>query len=433
MREESYKVQQYSSTTMDFHFLGLPREIQAITLQFCEAIELLRLAVTCKDLYLLCQQDYLWKEICKSLWTDLEASPATSWRRYFYERVTFLTKNTMEWKKDMALNQLPSARQSLTGNYVKGKVIYIGGQTSVTLRFDEIYYYDPDKKVFSKPPKVYGSGPPKFARHAAVEIGNKIYVFGGFDGFGAFFGLGVFDVDTCHWSYPEVHGAPPVPRTNHAIAAVGNRIYLFGGNDTTKPLQDSNLQFGTYGDFQVFDIDTMTWSELHCTGKIPCPRSGHHMITIGSKLFLFGGGLWNDKSKTWIEKYNDMFIFETETSEWFAIPQVNPNINAFISLPHWKVGNFIFVYLDPLWCFDAVTYTWHVLKVKGAKPNKRFLGPATAVPNRNSAYLFGGVYTQVMNCFDQLQWPSSITEVLRLRGAQDLEEESKRNIVMSIS
>ncbi len=49
----------------------------------------------------------------------------------------------LEWRnRDVANNNTPSARQSLTANYIKGKIVYIGGQTSVTVRFDDIYYFD---------------------------------------------------------------------------------------------------------------------------------------------------------------------------------------------------------------------------------------------------------------------------------------------------
>jgi hypothetical protein len=88
------------------------------------------------------------------------------------------------------MNNPPTARQSLTGNCVKGKIVYIGGQTSVTMRFDDIFYFDVGmfilvtiinvllEKRFFKKPKIIGQ-PPKFARHAATEVGNKIFIFGG--------------------------------------------------------------------------------------------------------------------------------------------------------------------------------------------------------------------------------------------------------------
>jgi hypothetical protein len=58
--------------------------------------------------------------------------------------ISNIVLDTMEWRqRDIAANALPSARQSLTGNFVKGKIVYIGGQTSITMRFDDIFLYDP--------------------------------------------------------------------------------------------------------------------------------------------------------------------------------------------------------------------------------------------------------------------------------------------------
>lgn len=34
---------------------------------------------------------------------------------------------------------------------------------------------------------------PMFARHSAVELNSKIWIFGGYDGIGSFFDLAIFD------------------------------------------------------------------------------------------------------------------------------------------------------------------------------------------------------------------------------------------------
>jgi N-acetylneuraminic acid mutarotase len=206
----------------------------------------------------------------------------------------------MEWQDKSALpnpSTVPQPRQSFTGTCVNGKIVYIGGQTSVRVRFDDVYVFDPGKhgkkkkknpknsefifssefsnnyahekthqktkkktlkllsfstatRTFSKPP-IRGN-PPKFARHSAVAIGDKIYIFGGYDGFGSFFGLAVLDTVNWTWEYPKVNGNSPIPRTNHAVTAIGSKMYLFGGNDTTSPEKDK-LRCGTYDDFVLFD------------------------------------------------------------------------------------------------------------------------------------------------------------------------------------
>jgi len=405
-----------------FPFLVLPVELQSLAIKLLDPLDILSLSLTCKQIHQECQRPSIWKSVCKRWWKDVKKdSVCVDWRRYFYYRNVFLhpTKSLVGWKA-VTTSTIPSARQSLTGTYSRGKVIYIGGQTSVTLRYDDIFFFDPETSVFSRP-KTYGEQPPKFARHTAAEIKNKIYLFGGYDGFGSFYGLGIFDLDTLTWSYPKTKGTPPIPRTNHAVTAVGKVMYLFGGNDTTRPGAE-DLKWGTFGDFVGFDTETLTWFDLPPRGKPPSPRSGHHMVTIGKKIYLFGGGLWNDKSKSWLERYTDMFAYDTETGEWSEIPQQNVPGNAFISLPQWVVEGFIFVYNDPLYCFDTVTNCWSHVKTRGHRPQKRFLAPATYVPSRNCVFIFGGVYTQVMNYLDQLYWPTNIFQIIgKENGASDNE------------
>lgn len=60
-------------------------------------------------------------------------------------------------------------------------IVFINGQLTQTKRYSEIFFYDTEKNSFSKP-SVKGTVP-SFARHTSVIIGDKIYTFGGFDGF----------------------------------------------------------------------------------------------------------------------------------------------------------------------------------------------------------------------------------------------------------
>jgi len=414
MLKESKKEIPVTKPQNPFPFLALPPEIQyEVMTSVDDPMDVLSMSQACKQTQMLSKQDSVWRNMCLSKWNDIKNKPS-DWKTYFYQRNVFLSsKPLMEWHEKDIISEsstLPSPRQSFTGTFIDNKIVYIGGQTSVRVRFDDVYVFDPSTKQVYKP-AVRGN-PPKFARHSSIAIGNKIYVFGGYDGFGTFFGLSTLDVKTWTWEYPQVYGEVPIPRTNHAVAAIGNKMYLFGGNDTTSPEKDK-LRCGTYDDFCVFDTTTNTWSRVQAKGKTPCGRSGHHMVTIDGKLFLFGGGLWNDTTKSWLERYNDMFVYDPVTNEWKEFQQVNAPNYAFISLPHWTVGYFIFVYNDPIWCFDTVTGTWHCLSTKGRKPQKRFLGPASYVTGSNEVFMFGGVYAEVMNDFDKLTWPCSISTVLQ--------------------
>jgi len=414
VKQAKKEAQIEESAHKSFPFLALPVELQYEVINSVDnALDVLSISRACKQTNALAKQDSVWRTQCLSTWNDIKVKPS-DWRRYFYERNVFLSSKTfLEWhEKDILKDSatLPQPRQSFTGTYVDGKVIYIGGQTSVRVRFDDVYVFDPETRTFTKP--TVSGNPPKFARHSAVAIGKKIYIFGGYDGFGMFFGLAVLDTSCWAWEYPQVKGQVPIPRTNHAVSAHGDKMYLFGGNDTTTPDKEK-LRCGTYDDFAVFDTKTCTWTKPAVRGKVPCGRSGHHMVSVDGKMYLFGGGLWNDATKSWLERYNDMHVFDPETMTWEEIPQINSPNYAFISLPHWTVGYFIFIYNDPVWCFDTITRTWHSLDTKGRKPQKRFLGPASFVNSHNQVYMFGGVYAEVMNDFDKLTWPTSITSILQ--------------------
>jgi len=406
-----------------FPFLALPKDIQVLILYMIDALDLLAISQTCKELRILTKQECIWRSQVLKKWCDLKSHPVR-WKEYFYHRTAFVARKSecLTWKcKGVSENDLPSPRQSLSASVVNGNVYYIGGQTSITSRFDDIFVFNTDTRKFYLP-NTKGK-PPKFARHTAATVGTKIYVFGGFDGVGTFFNLQIFDTEKCEWiSNPPQHGETPVPRTNHAVTVDDKYLYLFGGNDTTNPQLQAS-QYGTFGDFWRLDTETMVWSVPPSKGKTPCPRSGHHMVTIDHKIYLYGGGLWDDSNKMWLNRYNDMWVYNTATGEWTEIKQqCAPRVN-FISLPHWHIGCFIFTLADSLWCFDTLTECWYELPPHGQRPQKRFLGTAVKIPNKHEVYLFGGVYSEVVNYFDLLSWNNaSIYNLLSLPDMSNVDQ-----------
>jgi len=268
---------------------------------------------------------------------------------------------------------------------------------------------------------------PKFARHASATVGDRVFVFGGYDGVEKFFGLSVLDVTKGTWYTPDFEGLPsPIPRTNHQFVTVGDQVYLFGGNDTTRITSNPDGgQFGTFGDFWQLDTKSVKWIEPKTYGKSPCARSGHHMVVIDRCIYLFGGGLWNDRRKVWSERFNDMWCINIDDMIWREITQKNPPNHAFISLPSWRMGPFIFVHNDSLYCFDTLTESWTIVKTKGGKPQKRFLGSATFVEGKGCAYMYGGVYSSVVNCFDELSMVPPkhfISNIFKLEATQRMDD-----------
>ena len=120
--------------------------------------------------------------------------------------------------------------------------------------------------------------------------------------------------DNPRYQIPHVFPDTPAPRAGHTAINVNDRIFVFGG-------------FGGFGytreemnDLFVFDarreLGDKQWHALFPDGKAPSPRSGHSCALVAeTKLFVFGG--WN-KSR----QFNDLNIYDTKTNRWS-----NPHCN----------------------------------------------------------------------------------------------------------
>jgi hypothetical protein len=53
----------------------------------------------------------------------------------------------------------------------------------------------------------------------------------------------------------------------------------FGGSNGQRVLNDT----------WSFHISTRKWTELQCTGSIPCPRRRHAAVLIDDVMYVFGG------------------------------------------------------------------------------------------------------------------------------------------------
>ena len=131
-----------------------------------------------------------------------------------------------------------------------------------------------------------GSGPCPRAAHSCDLVGNKLFVFGGWDGKRALNDLHVLNFETSAWKQVELRGVAPTARNNHTIAMVGVCIYLHGGHDGTKWLNDMH----------VLDVESMIWSRPNFSGDRPKPRQYASSIRHGSKILVTGGCDFEKKS-----------------------------------------------------------------------------------------------------------------------------------------
>lgn len=75
------------------------------------------------------------------------------------------------------------------------------------------------------------------------------------------------------------------------------------------------MQFYHYKDLWVYQIAQKTWNKVTVSGG-PSPRSGHRMVALKKKLYIFGG--FYDSGLSY-KYFNDVWCFSLETYKWTEI------------------------------------------------------------------------------------------------------------------
>eukprot|EP00026_Physarum_polycephalum_P006410 Phypoly_transcript_06452.p1 GENE.Phypoly_transcript_06452~~Phypoly_transcript_06452.p1 ORF type:complete len:578 (+),score=110.38 Phypoly_transcript_06452:107-1735(+) len=348
-------------------------------------------------LNVLCQENRLWKKISRATW-KVHEKPKLNWRSYHLLKSHLQSEGSIEWMKIPPIGLRPSRRYQNTSTTVGSKIYLIGGQESALNRFNDIFEFDTETYTFTRVALKGSSQPPSFARHIAVAIGKKIWVHGGFDGHGTYFGVSVFDVEESTWTYIETTGDKPSARTNHAAAAIGKYIYVYGG--IKRSTHDSSV-LEDLGDMYVLDTETYEWREEQCA-NMPPPRCGHKMLAMRGKLYLFGGGAGED----WATTYNDINVYDPQTKTWTLIDATGfPDTSTFSCM--FALDPFLFVFggqckkqkhcSQVVYCYDTLAQSWTTAQPGQIKPEPRDM--ATMSVCGHSAFLFGG-YNQ--KCFDDV-------------------------------
>jgi hypothetical protein len=401
-----------SSLTGFFLFMSLPEEMSMHIISFLSSDDMCALARTSRDLKRFSTENMLWKKLCKrNGWRVTssavhETSRQFDYKKYFTEKTLITRPGNLKWGEPAKTNGgPPTKRFKHTATVLGQTIIFIGGQETDTKRFNEIIYYDADAKAFSQP-AIKGDKVPSFSRHTSSLVGSKIYVFGGFDGHGTNFDLATFDPYNrvwCNVSKASQKGQVPPSRTNHASASVGKNMYIFGGNNNSEA-----GQYQVLDDLSMLDTVTMTWSKPKTSGQAPCARSGHTLTAIGKKLYLFGGGVWNER-EGWVHKFNDLYVLDTETLHWTK-PECQGKIDTSTFPIAFAVGRFLFIFgggskplhsvTNDLYILDTVTLTWAAQDNEGSKPQPRDMGTASVVGD--AVYFLGGYAGGAVEFFDRM-------------------------------
>ena len=154
---------------------------------------------------------------------------------------------------------------------------------------------------------------------AAVAIGTKIYLLGGFAGTTNVPSaqVWVFDTRTKQWA-----SSTPLPgaRGGEAAVVLDGRIHVLGGGNDVSTLASHD----------VFDPATQTWSHA-----APLPRSEGSVAAV-----VLGGKIWAIGGRSGFDDYGDTFVYDPASDSWTRGPRIPPRGTAGAAV--WKGSIYVF-------------------------------------------------------------------------------------------
>lgn len=219
--------------------------------------------------------------------------------------------NSENWMVLSIAGEKPTPRFNHAATVMGNRMIVVGGESGngllddvQVLNFDRFTWTTASSKNYlspsSLPLKI-----PTCKGHSLVSWGKKVLLIGGkTDPSSDRISVWAFDTETECWSQIEAKGDIPISRSGHTVVRASSVLILFGGEDAKKR---------KLSDLHMFDLKSLTWLPLHCTGTGPSPRSNHVAALYDDKtLFIFGGA---SKSKS----LNDLYSLDFETMVWSRI------------------------------------------------------------------------------------------------------------------
>ncbi|CBX98086.1 hypothetical protein IAQ61_010191 [Plenodomus lingam] len=203
----------------------------------------------------------------------------------------------------------------------------------------------------------------------------------------------------------EVPSDPPTARTSGALLANPaneNELFLFGG----EYFNGATAKF--FNDLLIYNIKQDSWKKVTSPNS-PLPRSGHAWCRAANTkdIYLFGGEFSSPKQGTFYH-YNDFWRLDPTSREWTRIEGKGKNANPPARSGHRMVGYKQYIilfggfqdtsattkYLNDLWIYDCVNFTWHTPKLQAARAIPDARSSFTLLPHEQGAVIYGG-YSRV--------------------------------------
>ncbi|EOD19314.1 hypothetical protein EMIHUDRAFT_458743 [Emiliania huxleyi CCMP1516] len=220
-----------------------------------------------------------------------------------------LSLETRSWTVDSEVDGdgRPTPRDAHAAVLLGGRLYVFGGYDSKRYLAD-FHSYGLDSGEW-RVEAASGSPPSPRGGHAAVVHGSRLIVFGGCDGWNYFNDTLAFDVQSAEWAPVRVAGTAPGARSapSTAVHEATNALYVFGGYDGARSLNDL---------FRM-DLRTSEWAPVRTSGVPPSPRGGHTAVVHGDRIYTFGG-------KSGRSPFNDLCCLDLTSGVWEAVRAGSP-------------------------------------------------------------------------------------------------------------
>ncbi|KAH8590221.1 hypothetical protein B0O99DRAFT_691663 [Bisporella sp. PMI_857] len=207
------------------------------------------------------------------------------------ETLYLLNTSTRQWSRAVPAGPRPSGRYGHSLNILGSKIYVFGGQVEGYFMNDLVAF---DLNQLQVPTNRWemlirnsddggpspGEVPPARTNHSVVTYNEKLYLFGGTNGFQWFNDVWCYDPLDNTWTVLDCIGYIPASREGHAAAIVNDVMYIFGGRTE----EGADL-----GDLAAFRISSRRWYTFQNMGPSPSPRSGHSMTAVDKKIVVLAG------------------------------------------------------------------------------------------------------------------------------------------------
>lgn len=216
----------------------------------------------------------------------------------------------IEYTKD---DEIPPPRDCHAAVLYDHEMYVMFGGTGFTWLKD-IFAYNCITRRWRKIRDTTGERPMGRAGHSACVYGDKVIVFGGWNGRRTLNDMFEYCFTTNRWEHIEYDSyIAPAPRDSHAAVIANGCMYVVGGGDGAIRLND----------MWEYHIESRTWRQFNCMGQVTAGRAGHVCCLYKnfdeSKIIMFGGG--NGESKDgWM---TEIFECDLVARKWTLIETPN--------------------------------------------------------------------------------------------------------------